>query len=89
MSVPANGQKTLLLKRGCKFELKLENKLRVDLKHLVYYTLLWIMCIDNHYNLYYILKAKVGRYLKRMEWNNSEKKFWDTKVMHKWHLLAV
>ena len=89
MSVPVDSQKMLLLGRGYKFKLKLENKLKIDLKHLAHYTLLWIACVDNHCNLYYILKAKIGRYPKRMEWNNSKKKFQDAKVMHKWHLLTV
>ena len=83
MSVPVNNQKTLLLKRSYKFELKLENKLRVNLRHSVYYTLLWIACVDNYCNLHYILKAKIGRYLRKMKWNNSEKKFQDAKIMHR------
>ena len=29
-----------------------DDKLRVNLRHLVYYTLLWIAYIDNHYNIY-------------------------------------
>ena len=89
VSVPVDSQKMLPLGRGCKFELELENELKVNLKHPVYYTLLWIACVDNYCNLHYILKAKVGRYLRRMEWDNSKKKFWDAKVMHRWHPLAV
>ena len=89
VSVPADGQKVSLLGRGQRFELKSEDKPKVDLKHLVYYTLLWIACVDNHCNLHYIPKAKIGRYPKKMKWDNSKKKFWDTKVMHRWHPLAV
>ena len=85
MSVPADSQKTLPLGKDYKFKLKLEDKLKVDLKHLAHYTLSWIVCIDNYCNLHHVLKAKVSRYPKRMEWNNSEKKFWDTKVMHRWY----
>ena len=28
------------------------NELKVNLKHPVYYTLLWIAYIDNYYNIY-------------------------------------
>ena len=73
----------LLLGRGCKFELELEDELRVNPRHLAYYTLSWIMYVDDHCNLHYVLKAKVGRYLRRMEWDNNKKKFQDTKVMHR------
>ena len=69
MSVPANSQKVLLLKRDCKFELKLEDEPRINLRHLVYYTLLWIACVDNYCNLYHVLKAKIGRYTKK--WNET------------------
>jgi len=67
ITVPVDSQKMLLLKRNCKFELKLEDKTQINPKHLVYYTLLWIACVDDYYNIYYILKAKHGRYPKRME----------------------
>ena len=73
----------LPLGKGCKFEFKLEDELKVDLRHSVYYTLLWIACVDDHCNLHYILKAKVGRYPRKMEWNDSKRKFQDTKIMHK------
>ena len=89
MLVPANSQRTLLLKKVYKFKLKLKNEPQVDLRHLIYYILLWITCVDNYYNIHHVLKAKISRYPRRMEWNNSKKKFWDAKVMHKWHLLAV
>ena len=40
VSVLVDSQKMLLLGRGCKFEFKLKNKLKVNLKHLAHYTLL-------------------------------------------------
>ena len=89
MLIPADRQKALLLKKDQKFKLKLEDKPKINLKHLVYYTLLWIACVKDHCNLYYVLKTKISKYPKRMEWNNSKRKFQDTKVMHKWYLLAV
>ena len=89
MSVLVNGQKTLPLGRGHKFKLELKDKPKVNLKHPAHYTLLWITCVDNHCNLHHVLKAKIGRYPRRMEWDNSKKKFQNAKVMHKWHPLAV
>jgi len=35
------------------------NKLRVNLKHLVYYTLSWIVYIDDYYNIYKTPKKKI------------------------------
>ena len=29
-----------------------KDKLRDDSKHLVYYTLLWIVCVDDYYKIY-------------------------------------
>jgi len=43
-----------------------DNKLRVNLKYLVYYTLLWIIYIENYYNIYKALKKKNYKYLVRM-----------------------
>ena len=42
------------------------NQLKVNLKHLVYYILLWIVCVDNLYNIHLILKKKLQRYLIRI-----------------------
>ena len=49
-----------------RFKLKDENKLRVNLRHLVYYILAWIVCINNIYNIYRTLKDKHYKYLIRM-----------------------
>ena len=65
--ISVDSQKLLPVKKNQKFELKPEDKLQVDFRHLAYYTLLWIAYVDNHYNLHYILKAKISRYPKRME----------------------
>jgi len=43
-----------------------DNKLKVNLKHLVYYTLLWIIYMDNYYNIYKALKKKNYKYLVKM-----------------------
>jgi len=41
-----------------KFKLKDKDKLRVNLKYIAYYTLLWIACVDNIYNMYRAPKDK-------------------------------
>jgi len=51
--------------------------------------LLWIACIDDYCNLYYTPKAKHSKYPRRMNWNDSEKKFQNVQKMHKWHLTEV
>jgi len=43
-----------------------DNELRVNLKHLVYYTLLWIVYINNYCNIYKALKKRNYKYLVRM-----------------------
>jgi hypothetical protein len=53
----------LLRKR---FKLKSEDKPRVDLKHLEYYILVWIVYIDNIYKVYKALKVKNKKYLVRI-----------------------
>ena len=42
--------------RNYKFKATKEDKLKVDLKHLVYYILLWIAYINNIYGIYLIFK---------------------------------
>jgi len=49
-----------------RFKLKDKNKLRVNLSHLAYYTLLWIAYVDNVYNIYRALKDKNRKYLVRI-----------------------
>jgi hypothetical protein len=49
-----------------RFKLKSEDKLRVDLKHLAYYILAWIVYIDDIYKIYKALKLKNKKYLVRM-----------------------
>ena len=43
-----------------------KNKLRDDPKHLIYYTLLWIIYVDNYYKIYQYLKQQANRYLNRI-----------------------
>jgi hypothetical protein len=51
-----------------RFKLKSKDKLRVNLKHLVYYTLTWIIYMDDIYKIYKALKVKNKKYLVRMYW---------------------
>jgi len=48
--VPINKVATLKLTRE-RFKLKDKNELRVNLKHLAHYILLWIVYVDNIYNI--------------------------------------
>ena len=52
-----------------------DNKLRVNLKHLVHYTLLQIVYIDNYYNIYKAPKVKNYKYLVRIYWIPSKLKY--------------
>jgi abortive infection bacteriophage resistance protein len=53
----------LLRKR---FKLKSEDELRVDLKYLAYYILVWIVYMDDIYKIYKVLKVKNKKYLARI-----------------------
>ena len=55
--------------RNRKFKITKDNKPKVDLKHLVHYILSWIVYIDDLYNIHFILKKKIQRYLIRMYWS--------------------
>ena len=44
--------------RNRQFKTTEDNKLKINLKYLVHHTLLQIVCIDNLYNIYLILKKK-------------------------------
>jgi hypothetical protein len=55
-----------------RFKLKSEDELRVDLKHLVYYILVWIVYMDDIYKIYKVLKVKNKKYLARMYWMRNE-----------------
>jgi len=63
-----------------------DDKLRVNLRHLVYYTLLWIAYVDNYYNIYKAPKRKNYKYLVRIYWMPSELKYRNAKFIYKWHL---
>jgi len=60
-----------------------DNKSKVNLKHLAYYTLLWIVYIDNYYNIYKAPKKKNYKYLVRMYWIFSELKYRNAKFIYR------
>jgi len=76
----------LVIKKSI-FKKKEDNKPKVNLKYLVYYTLLWIIYIDNYYKMYKALKARNYKYLVRIYWMPSKLKYRNTKFMHRWHLI--
>jgi hypothetical protein len=49
-----------------RFKLKSKDKLRVNLKHLAYYILAWIIYIDDIYKIHKALKVKNKKYLVKM-----------------------
>ena len=51
--------------------------------------LLWIACIDDYCNFYYTPKTKHSKYPRKMNWDNSKKKFQNAQKMHGWHPIEV
>jgi len=49
-----------------RFKLKDKDKLRVNLKYVVHYILLWIAYVDNICNIYRAPKDKNRKYLVRI-----------------------
>ena len=45
--------------RNKKFKITEDNKPKVNLKHLIHYILLWIVCVDNLCNIHFTLKKKL------------------------------
>ena len=70
-----------------RFKLKEEDKLRVNLKHLVYYILAQIIYIDNQYNIYKVLKAKNKKYLVRIYQTLDKQKYRNTKYIYRQYLV--
>jgi len=65
------------------FKIQEDDKLRVNLKYLVYYTLAWIICVNNYYNIYKVLKKKNYKYLVRIYWILSELKYRNAKFIYR------
>ena len=64
-----------------------DNKLRVNPKYLVHYTLAQIVYINNYYNIYKALKEKNYKYLVRIYQMPSKLKYRNTKFIYGWHLI--
>jgi len=62
-----------------------EDELKVNLKHLAHYTLLWIIYVDDECEMHRVPKVKNYKYLVRMYWMPSEAKYRNTDYMHGWH----
>jgi len=65
-----------------RFKLKDKNKLRVNLKHIAYYTLLWIAYMDDIYNIHRALKDKNRKYPVRIYWAPEKKRFRNAKYIY-------
>jgi len=72
----------LVIRRNI-FKKEEDNKLRVDLKHLAHYTLLWIVYINDYYNIHEVLKKRNYKYLVKMYWMPSKLKYRNVKFMHR------
>ena len=70
-----------------RLELKDKDKPRVNLKHLAYYILAWIVYIDNQYNIYKAPKAKNKKYLVRMYQALDKRKYRNAKYIYRWYLV--
>ena len=72
-----------------RFKLKDEDKLRIDLKHPVYYILVWIIYIDDQYNIYKALKIKNNKYLVRIYQMLDERKYRNAKYIYRQYLVDI
>ena len=61
----------------------------MHLKHLVHYTLLWIVYINNQCGIYRRLKEQNGSYLKRNNWELDNKRYIKVEFMHRWYLIEA
>jgi len=60
-----------------------DNKLRVNLKYLAHYTLLWIVYIDNYYDIHKAPKARNYKYPVKIYWILSELKYRNANYMYR------
>jgi len=60
-----------------------DNELRVNLKHPVYYTLSWIICVNDECEMHKVLKVRNYKYLVRMYWIPSEVKYRNADYMYR------
>ena len=72
-----------------RFKLKDKDKLRVNLKHTAYYTLLWIACIEDTCNIYRAPKDKNWKYPVRIYQALEKKRFRNAKYIYRQHPVEV
>jgi len=60
-----------------------DDKLRVNLRHLAHYTLLWIIYIDNYCDIHKALKKKNYKYPVRIYWMPSKLKYKNAKFIYR------
>jgi len=65
------------------FKMQENDELRVNLKYLVHYTLLWIAYIDNYCDMHETLKVRNHKYPVRMYWMPSELKYRNADYMYR------
>ena len=75
----------LIIKRSI-FKIKEDNEPKVNLRHLAYYTLLWIICVNDECKMHKAPKEKNHKYSVRMYWIPSELKYRNADYMYRWHL---
>ena len=60
--------------------------MQVNPKNPAHYTLLWITCINDYYEMHKMPKVKNSRFPERMDWKGEEQ-YQNAKFMHSWHLI--
>ena len=84
VSIPVKESLKLVIKRNI-FKKEEDNKPRVNLKYLVYYTLLQIIYIDNYYKMHKAPKVRNYKYLVRIYQMLSKAKYRNADYIHGWH----
>ena len=64
-----------------------KDELQDDPKHLTYYTLSQIACVDDYCRIHQYLKQKAKRYLKRIYQPQVSRQYRNTKFLYRWYAL--
>ena len=64
-----------------------KNELQDNPKHLIYYILLQIACVDDYCKIYQYPKQKAKQYLKRIYQLQVNKKYKNAKLLYRWYAL--
>jgi len=65
------------------FKIQEDDEPRVNLKHLVHYTLSWIAYIDDYCDMHKTPKARNYKYLVRIYWMPSKAKYRNANYMYR------